>query len=156
MVRLYQRCRYQLDSNPILCGSGSSKVTYNVMQNILLLPQLHRIGLEPIYLWHCCRGHCHKCSYEQFHQLQCNPIDSGTIAEAAATPCERTFILVFYGNGGSFDACSSTQVSNLQLSCQLPFKKNHASFGQSNGASSLTSGYYPKGICDYSLVYVLL
>ena len=65
-------------------------------------------------------------------------------------------ILTFYGDGGSFDACSPTQVSNLQLSCQLPFKKNRASFWQSNGASSLTSGYYSKGICDYSLAYVLL
>ena len=51
-VRLRQRCHYQLDSNPILCGSGSGKVTYNVMHNILPLPQPHRMGLEPIGVFH--------------------------------------------------------------------------------------------------------
>ena len=63
-VRLRQWCRYQLDSKPILCGSCSGKVTYYVMQNILQLLQLHRMGLQPIYLWHQCRNHCRKCSYE--------------------------------------------------------------------------------------------
>ena len=68
-LRLRQRSHYQIDSNPILCGSGSGKVTYNVMQNIL--PQVHRMGLEPIYLRQNCRSRCHscchKCSYEQLH-----------------------------------------------------------------------------------------
>ena len=52
---------------------------------------LHRMGLEPIYLWHLVAPlpHPHQC--EQIHLIQWNPIDSGIIATAIAAPCEWIF-----------------------------------------------------------------
>ena len=51
------------------------------------LPQPHKMGSKPIYLWH----HCHSCSSVNTH-IESNEIHLlwQKIA-AAATPCERTF-----------------------------------------------------------------
>ena len=57
---------------------------------VLPLLQLHRMGLEPIYLQRCCHSCCRKYLCEWLHLLQWNPIDNGTVAATVAAPCERT------------------------------------------------------------------
>ena len=41
-----------------------SNTQCNAKYVALPLPQPHRMGLEPIYLWHCHCSHCRKCSCE--------------------------------------------------------------------------------------------
>ena len=67
----------------------------------------------------CCRNHCHKCSCEQIHWLQWNPIDSSTAAAAAAAPCERAL---------RPEKCNYLQTNNkwnhaVSLNCQIKLSK---------------------------------
>ena len=81
---------------------------------VLPLPQLHRMGLEPIYLHCCCQQslllpHSVNKSF-RYCGIQLLRQENVAVAAVVAAPCERTLMSVIqvYANIIKFEGCSSS------------------------------------------------